>query len=757
MNFTMRAHAPLIAGVLGLGACGDSDEQIVDPNATVLDTIDERPELSTLRALIDAAGIEDQLSDPTAEITVFAPPDSAFDALPSELVAYLEANPDVLADVLLYHVALERRGVGGLNPIDDEELLTAEGGVITVIGTQPRLIQLEDATGAVFGISNGDITAGRSVVHVIDGVMLPREIEVEPPLGNLVEVAMDAGQFGVLLSAAQELTVGGRAIADILQDAEPQTLFAPTDDAFGDLGVDLTGLTNDTDLGDVVTNLLLAHVAMGDRSSEQLRDAGFVNTRARLSFDFVPGTDTMPATVGGAAIASNDVAAANGRIHVLDEVILPPTVLEVATSTPGLSTLANAVTDDASPRIREALAPDALAGERPITVFAPDDQAFMEADLGPEDLDRVLAFHVVEGQLTFDDFVGTPDGTELETLDGEVLTVRNDGTSIQLEDARGNRIEILAGDVRASNGVVHIVDRVLLPPLAAQPDLIDAATDLSEDPTAGFGLDTLLLAASGLDLDGAAIAVVLRGPGPFTLFAPTDAAFQALGLDLTNLNTDEDLQAVVSNVLLTHVAGESLFAADLAQRGAVDTLGKTSLSFDEAATPPTIGGAAIRRTDVAASNGVLHVLDEVIVPPTLLDVATETSTLSELASAVMSASASVQAALAPDVLSGDAPVTVFAPVNAAFAVADLSGEDLDEVLAFHVLPGQVTADALRELPDGATLQTVQGGLLTVRSQGAIVELEDGRGNVVQVLDPDIRALNGVLHGVDGVLLPSVAP
>lgn len=737
-------------GLALLVGCGD-DDVTPDPEGTVLGVVTERDELSTLASLVQTAGIEDELNDPAAEITLFAPPNSAFETLPEELLTFLENNPAVLREVLRYHVVLERRPEGELNPIDDEELLTAAGETITVLGTQPRLVRIEDATGAVFELSNEDISAGLSVVHVIDGVMLPRTIDVEPPAGNLVEVATDDGRFSTLLDAASKLTVAGRSVADVLRDPGPLTLFAPTDAAFGDLGLNFSDLENDTDFGDLVTNILLAHVSAADRSSEDLAAAGSVPTEARLAFEFLPASGEMPATIGGAAIADTDVTAANGRIHVLSEVILPPTILEVATSTAGLSTLVDLVTNQASPRIQTALDPDGLDGDRPITVFAPDDTAFSEADLDEEDIDGVLAYHVVTGQLTADDLVATPDGSEIETLDGELLTVRNDGTSVALEDARGNRIELLATDIRAINGVVHVVDTVMLPPAMPRADVVGTLTALSNDPgSPEFG--TLLLAA-GVEVDNLAIATTLSRPGPFTVFAPTDPAFDALGLDLTDIENDDDLQAVVANLLFTHVVPRSLDASQLASEGTVENLANTTLTFDGTVTPPTIGGAALGQTDIAASNGVLHVLDDVIVPPTILDVATRTSTLSELVAAIGNASAIVQSAVDPDVLSGDRPITVFAPADAAFAMADLSGENLDDVLAYHVVLGQLSAEDLRNVADGTTIVTAQGSLLTLRNQGAIIELVDARGNTIQVLDENIRALNGVVHVLDRVMLP----
>lgn len=752
----MKPLALSLSLPLAFTACGGSGERNPDPGQTLLEVLDERSDLSSLRSLVETAGIETELSDPDARVMLFAPSNEAIAALPSDVTAYLTNNPAVLAEVLRYHVVAERRGLTGLNPIDDEDLTTMEGESITVVGGPPRTIEIQDATGMSFSIVAGDIPAGLSVIHIIDGVMLPREIEPQPPLEDLAGAVMDDGRFAVLVDAASTLRVGGRPLAQILRDPEAQTLFAPTDDAFGDLGVELADLSNDTDLGDVVTNLLLAHVASGRWSAERLQSEGEVPTRARIALPYEPAS-TGPATIGGAAVTETDVEASNGLLHVLDEVIVPPQLLQVATSTPGLGTFASTVDTEASPQTGNDLAPAVFEGDRPITVFAPDDEAFAVADLEGEDLDAVLRYHVLPGQLTADDLAATPDGTELDTLGGDVLTVVNDGTAVRLRDGRGSEVEILDFDIRALNGVLHVVANVLLPAAMPPLDVVETATDLSEDPANGIELGTLLRAASTLEIEGTPIANVLSEPGPWTLFAPTDTAFVGLQLDLTDLETDEALQDVVTNILSTHVVSGRVDSLALSVDPRVENLAGTTLDFDDSATPPLIERAAISELDIDASNGLLHLLDDVIVPPTLLEVSTETSTLTAWVAAVEGASAAVQAALDPNVFAGEAPITVFAPSDAAFAAADLGGEDVDDVLAYHALAGQVSASELEALGDGSTLLTLEGSELTVRTDGELLELEDGRGRRIAVQDPDVRTLNGILHGVDAVLLPPVAP
>jgi uncharacterized surface protein with fasciclin (FAS1) repeats len=250
---------------------------------------------------------------------------------------------------------------------------------------------------------------------------------------------------------------------------------------------------------------------------------------------------------------------------------------------------------------------------------------------------------------------------------------------------------------------------------------------------------TLLQTASDLGLDA-----TLTEPGPFTLFAPTDAAFMDLGVDLGPVD-----DAVVANILVAHVAEGDLDAAALSSAGSVDTLANISHTFTGTATPPTVRGAAIATPDIDASNGVIHALSDVIVPPTILEAAGELG-FTELAGAVGAASPAIAEALDPDTLGGAAPITVFAPTDAAFQAADLTGEDLDDVLSYHAAAGQALAG---DLSDGQMVTTVQGADITVNIDGGNVTLTDARGNTVNVTATDVRTLSGVIHVIDGVLLP----
>ena len=263
--------------------------------------------------------------------------------------------------------------------------------------------------------------------------------------------------------------------------------------------------------------------------------------------------------------------------------------------------------------------------------------------------------------------------------------------------------------------------------------------NIVELATAG-GLTSLVQAVTDAELTDA-----LTGTVALTVFAPTNDAFTALGAAAP---ADPDLLA---NVLLHHVVAGELDSTAVTTMGPFTTLAKTSLVVDASSTPILVGGATLSTTlNLMASNGIVHVMDEVIIPPTILETASVTADLSTLFAAVGS-STTAEAAL-----TGAGPLTVFAPTNAAFTASgiDLGSIDqdtLDDVLLYHAAAGQITSDMLS---DGQMITMANGDMLTVNVSTAAVTLTDLAGQTSTVTATDIRLLNGVVHIIDGVLSPN---
>jgi transforming growth factor-beta-induced protein len=250
---------------------------------------------------------------------------------------------------------------------------------------------------------------------------------------------------------------------------------------------------------------------------------------------------------------------------------------------------------------------DTLKGEGPFTVFAPTDDAFaklpagtVESLLQPENLEQlknILLYHVVAGK------VMAADVTELESAEtvlGESAMIKLDMGNVYINDAK-----VVLTDIETSNGVIHVIDTVLLPP-ADQLDIVDTAV--------ADGRFTTLVAA----VTAAGLVDTLKGEGPFTVFAPTDDAFAKLPAGtVENLLKQENLEAL-TNILLYHVVPGNVMAADVVQLDGqmVDTAqeGQQVMITVKDGKVYLNDTVQVIITDIETSNGVIHVIDTVLLP-----------------------------------------------------------------------------------------------------------------------------------------------
>jgi len=276
----------------------------------------------------------------------------------------------------------------------------------------------------------------------------------------------------------------------------------------------------------------------------------------------------------------------------------------------------------------------------------------------------------------------------------------------------------------------------------------EPADPVSIAATASATPDLSMLTAA---LSQADLVSALEGEGPFTVFAPINEAFEALGTDRLDLLLDPANQALLQKVLTYHVIPGDFEAEDLSDGLTLSTVEGTEVSFDlsDAATPK-INGARIIETDVVAENGIIHFIDGVLTENLdIVDVATLEgfSTLVDLVG-----QQGLAATLRDD--NGGAGYTVFAPTNEAFAalVAVPAGDALTDVLLYHVVGATVTSESLT---DGQLVSTAFGGHdITVGISGSDVTITDEEGNTVNVTLADVPAANGIIHVIDGVLIPT---
>jgi len=347
--------------------------------------------------------------------------------------------------------------------------------------------------------------------------------------GNIIETAVNAGSFSTLAAA---LAVTG--LDDVLADESSTfTVFAPTDDAFAALGSEtLEELLADPDS---LSDLLLGHVIQGNSVS-----AGTAFDLAGGTVDAANGSSLAISNVdgnlfiNGSQVSGTDIATTNGVIHAIDSVILPGqgTVADDSIGSGDAPALANLV-DTAFARggfnrLDEALKAtglDAVLMDDKInfTVFAPTDAAFdalgddvnnaLLAD--PDTLSNILRYHLIADSVVSAQSAVALAGTTVNAANGEEFALSiNDGK------LNVNLSEVTTADVRASNGVIHAINKVLAPPapLFVSGSVVDAAV-------ADGRFNTLAAALQATQLD----SVLADQDEVFTVFAPTDDAFAALG------------------------------------------------------------------------------------------------------------------------------------------------------------------------------------------------------------------------------------
>jgi len=551
---------------------------------------------------------------------------------------------------------------------------------------------------------------------------------------TVVDVVVDSDDHTLLEAAVIEADLAGALSGD-----GPFTVFAPTDDAItalvAELGITAEDLLALEGLGDI----LLYHVVNATAMSTDLSDGQMITTMLGddVTISIMDGT----VMVNDATVTVADIAADNGVVHVIDAVLLPPpaettTVVDVIVNSEDHTLLEAAV--------GAAGLVEALSGEGPFTVFAPTDDAVTalvtaleitaEDLLALEGLGDILLYHVVNATAMSTDL---SDGQMITTMLGEDVTISIMDGTVMVNDAT-----VTVADIAADNGVVHVIDAVLLPPT---PEVTPTVAQIIADSEV-HGVLAAVLDSTGLD-------EALAGPGPFTVFAPTDAAFDALPPEvILGLLMDN---AALTNVLTYHVAGDSLTSGDLSDGQQITTLFGEDVTVSIMDGTVMINDATVIVADLIGSNGVVHVIDAILLPPvptpaTVVDIVVNSPAHNILEAAVVAAGL-------VDALSGEGPFTVFAPTDAAFAalpaglidelLADPTGA-LTDILTYHVVAGAAAMST--DLTDGQTIATLQGEEVTISIDGMMVMVNDAT-----VIVADLVADNGVVHVIDAVLsLPS---
>ena len=251
--------------------------------------------------------------------------------------------------------------------------------------------------------------------------------------------------------------------------------------------------------------------------------------------------------------------------------------------------------------LTEAGLVEALKGKGPFTVFAPTDEAFkklpagtLETLLKPENKDllvSILTYHVVPGNVLAKDVVKLESAT---TLNGQRVDITAQGGNVMVDGAK-----VIATDVKASNGTIHVIDSVILP---QDKDIVGVAAEAGS-----FG--TLIAAAKA-----AGVVPALTGEGPLTVFAPTDEAFAALPPGTVESLLKPENKDKLTQILLYHVVEGRVYSDQAAKLSEAKTLQGDTIQIKPWGGTLKIDGASVIAADIEASNGVVHVIDKVILP-----------------------------------------------------------------------------------------------------------------------------------------------
>ncbi|MGC9341449.1 MAG: fasciclin domain-containing protein, partial [Bacteroidales bacterium] len=570
------------------------------PSNSIADIIFHSDDHHVLEEAIKAAGIEEDLRG-HKEYTVFAPTDAAFHALPEGLLESLLEDPKgKLAEILWYH-AIE--GSVTTSHFSDGQKFTTVFGKEITINVQDHKFYVNDVE-----ITVKDIHADNGVVHVIDVVLTP-------PSTTVVDIVVENDHLQVL-----EEAVKAAGLVEILKGEGPYTIFAPSNNAFHALPEGTLKALLEDPSGDL-TNILFYHVLSDKIYSNDLYDGQEVETV--LGKNVKVTINEKGVFINDAKVVVKDIKADNGVVHIIDAVLIPEerkTVADIVIESEVHNTLEAA--------LNAAKLVETLKGEGNYTVFAPTDDAFHALPEGLletllEDpsgqLKDILLYHVVSGKALSTDLVN---GQKIKTLLGEDITVTINEKGVFINDAK-----VTIADIEAENGVVHVIDAVLIPE-TMPATVVDIIVNSEVHET----LEAAVIAAN--------LVETLQGEGPFTVFAPTDEAFHALPegtLDALLADPSGDL----TDILLYHVVAGKAMSSDLSDGQEIETVLGKNIKVTISKDGVFINNAKVTIADIKAGNGVVHVIDAVLIPEmkpaTVVDIIVNSEVHETLEAAVIAA------------------------------------------------------------------------------------------------------------------------
>ena len=357
-------------------------------------------------------------------------------------------------------------------------------------------------------VSLPDVATSNGVIHVIDKVLMPTDTPNDIP-----RTAQCTGQHNSLVSSVIQAE-----LLETLQGDGPFTVFAPTDQAFTDAGIDLASLDNPEGKA-ALADILLYHVLNGEVPAANVTDCLSATTINGNPLSFTVGDTVM---VNGATVTATDVPTSNGIIHVIDKVLLPTATPNDIRERPSaqesmirlsLQLYKQSCLKRSKARVHSLSSPQPI---RPLQMQA-SISPHLDNEEGKAALADILLYHVVGSEV--------PSSAVEEC--GTATAVNGNTLSFGVGDAvTVNGATVTLPDVATSNGVIHVIDKVLMPS--------DTPNDIPRTAQCTGIHDSLVAAVIQAEL-----LETLQGDGPFTIFAPTDQAFADAGIDLASLDTPE--------------------------------------------------------------------------------------------------------------------------------------------------------------------------------------------------------------------------
>lgn len=559
--------------------------------------------------------------------------------------------------------------------------------------------------------------------------------EVPDVSNTITDVAAANEDFSMLVTA---LKATGLDVA-LADETKTYTVFAPTNAAFELLGSDTINnlINNNTDQ---LSNILTYHVYVGEVNASAA--VGLAGSKVEmLNGNYVGlSLDGSNLLVNTATVIQTDIQTDNGIIHVIDAVLIPPS----EAATPTMNIVETAIANGSFTTLVELLEATNLVGALEdssvnYTVFAPTDAAFDMIDeetlnllLDNTDvLSSILTQHVITSPV---DAVSAYalNGNDAQTLSQAMIPIAINSTTDMLTFGGAN---VVIKDIQTTNGIIHVIDMVIIADVEIPPlpmSVVDVAV-ANDD----FNTLEATLVATGLN------SVLDDNDGNFTVFAPTDAAFALLG----QAKIDEllDNPNELRNILLYHVIEDAQVMQDAAVTLAQSSNKNINMANQQMATLSLSGAnlyinkSLISSADIVADNGIIHVVDQVILPPAMketptmniVDIVVADENFSTLETALTTAN------LVETLNNNDETFTVFAPTNDAFAKIDstvltnllATPDDLNDVLLQHVIIGDEINSLAAFGANGTSVNTAANNDVTVELVNFTKTLNEAKDEV----------------------------